>query len=149
MRQIYKCVSAVFLCFINPRGPEHFGCNATQNNIHILLLVCGASLTSPLCIGQPMARGARALGNVNYLLGATRALHYRQIYCPCRTSWGERGDLCGSQQGKGRGLPGKRGEEGGCRGQTSCARERTHTHTPCSPLPALLPAYFLIPSVSC
>lgn len=59
MRQIYKCMSAVFLCFINPLGPEHFGCNATQNNIHILLLVCGASVTSPLCIREPIAPGRR------------------------------------------------------------------------------------------
>lgn len=68
-------MSAVFLCFINPRGPEHFWSNATLNNTHILLLVCSVWVTSPLCISQPRGLGGEALHNVNYLLRAKRTLH--------------------------------------------------------------------------
>lgn len=59
MRQIYKCASAVFLCFINPCGPEHFCCNATQNNIHILLLVCGVWLWVPSALANLYSSASR------------------------------------------------------------------------------------------
>lgn len=107
MRQIYKCMSAVFLCFINPRGPEHFGCNATQNNIHILLLVCGASVTSPLCIREPIAPGRRL--SVTSIISSELNVHSinTRFTAPAILLGVECGDLRGFKGGKGGGLPGK------------------------------------------
>lgn len=141
MRQIYRCTSAVFLCFINPRGPEHFRPSATPDGAHTLLLVCSASLTSPLCISRPASRGPRL--SVTSIISSRLNVHSikTRFTAPAILLGGAMGRLsCGFEERKDGGLAGEGscelcGREASCVGRDLCARcapvrTRRCSHTP-------------------
>ena len=139
-------MSAVFLCFINPCGPEHFGCNAAQNNIHILLLVCGASVTRPLCISKPISLGRRL--SITSIISCELNAHSikTRFTAPPILLGVEGGDSRGFQERQGAGLPGRglRQADFLCRRRARReTRGRPRTLRAGRPLPARLACLFL------
>lgn len=161
MRQIYKCASAVFLCFINPRGPEHFCCNATQNNIHILLLVCGVWLWVPSALANLYSSASRL--SITSIISSELNVHSikTRFTAPVILLGVKCGDFCGFKETEDGGLL-HDGSHEFQRGKTSCVSQnvcvrcawRVHTYVhasihACKQLTAwlVLPLNFLILSV--
>lgn len=143
------------MCFINPRRPEHFGCDAAQDNIHILLLVCGAWVTRPLRISKPISLGRRP-SITSIISSELNAPSIKTRFTAPPILLGvEGGDSCGFQE---------RWVRGGCPGegrgrQTSCVggrrgprpvggmHTRAHSRTLAGLSRLRLPVRFLIHSV--